>query len=94
MFSVMSRLTCNGEQVQPALVEPPVVATAAMAFSNDFHRDDLAGPEISLEQIHDHLPAVEGHVIFPLIHGRHAVASHRRNAEELERDRHRVGDPP
>ena len=55
-----------------------------------FPRDDLARPQVSLQQIHDHLPALEGHVVLPLIHGRDPVSSHRRNAEELERDRHGI----
>src|SRR5439155_530531 len=43
-----------------------------------------------VQQVHDHLPALEGHVVLPLIHGRDPVPSHRRNAEELERDRHGI----
>src|SRR5205823_14452455 len=38
----------------------------------------------------NHFSAIEGDVVFSLIHGRYTSASHRRNAEELERDRHRV----
>ena len=56
-----------------------------------FPRDDLAGPQVSLQQIHDHLPALEGHIVLPMIHSRHPIPPHRRNAEELERDRHGIG---
>ena len=81
----------DGEQMQHRIRRAAGGGDRGDGVLQGFPRDDLLGAQVSFQQIHDHHAAFEGHVVFLLIHGGHAVPSHHRDAEELERNRHGVG---
>ena len=75
-----------------ALVEPPVAATTAIAFSSAVAGHDVARPHAALQQVHRpaRRPARRPSSLLG-IDRRDAAAAHRREAEELADHRHRVG---
>ena len=74
-----------------ALVEPPVAATPAIAFSNAARVRMSCGKVPCFRRFMHHFAAAEGNFIFLRIHGRNAVEAHRRQADQLHHRRHGVG---
>ena len=73
------------------LVEPPDVAPAAIAFSSERFVMIWLGPAVRLQHVEHEPAALLGDLALLAVLGRHHRAAHRRDAEHLERHRHRVG---
>ena len=84
-----SRATAS--RCRTPLVEPPLVATAAIAFSSDSRVMMSLGRWPRREHVHHELAGAVGDLLLALVLGRDAGVAHRRDAEHLERHRHRVG---
>ena len=74
-----------------ALVEPPVAATDAIAFSSAVRVMMSRGRTPLRTRLHDALAGGAADVGLLRVGRRHAAAAERRDAEELAGDRHRVG---
>ena len=74
-----------------ALVDPPVAATPAMAFSNAFRVTMSRGRRLLLHGVHHDLAAADAHVVLPRIDLRNRGRSHGRKPDQLHHRRHGVG---
>ena len=59
-------------------VEPPLVATAAIAFSSDVLGDDVARAQAALEHVDDELAGLDGDLGLGAVLGRHHRRAHGR----------------
>ncbi len=73
------------------MVDPPVQATPAIAFSKAAPRQDVFRRDAFLQQINNNLAAFKRDFIFAGVHGGNSVESHGREADQLHHRRHRVG---
>ena len=74
-----------------ALVDPPVAATDAIAFSIDVAGDDLTRPQLAADHIHRRARRLRGRPRLLRLDRPGRAAADRRDAEELADGRHRVG---
>ena len=72
------------------MVDPPVAATAAMAFSNAAGVRICRGRRFRAQQVDDERARLARDVVFAGVHRRHRGAAKRREPQELARRRHRV----
>ena len=74
-----------------ALVDPPVAATDAMAFSNALRVAMSRGRRLARTASIDDLAAAERHLLLARVHLRHGGGVHGREPDHLHHGRHGVG---
>ena len=81
----------SASRCSTALVEPPVAATAAMAFSNAVRVRIWLGRSTAPQHLHHQLAGAAADLVFARVDGRDAGRAQRREADHLHHRGHGVG---